>query len=476
MRNHVRRLAFLALTLAASWPSAARAQDPPRPPDFPPGLPPGMPPGMPDDGAPGGMPKPDKPPPARDVSLKTADGLDVAGTFVPARKEGGAGVVLLHMYRSDRSAWKPLYKALQNRGIAALAIDMRGHGDSAKQGKKDLAPRVAKRDAKLFNAMHQDASAAIDWLRGEGKCDPKRIAVAGASVGCSVAIDVARRRPEDVAAVLCMTPGAGYLGVDTLKHLETFPEETPLLLMSHESELAAGSTKIVEARPATQLITFTEDGGDDPQPGWAHGTKMFGKILFCELTVASFLARGTGSVEDVVIDGDVGGTPPHVDPWSTAVDVAVGDASGWVRAFRVGDRVLFGGRAEPGIKGLRFEVQHSGRPVDDPDSLVIGPPSIVTFDLEKGEPTWKFGGMASVPSFPGMPVMFGQTVPLVRRVVTDEGTSFEGEWHVPPLGDDGDPETGLLKLVVHFDKRVAPRPRGGGMPGAPDQAVAVPSR
>src|SRR5437870_3687266 len=96
----------------------------------------------------------------KDVVVATKDGMKLAATLWPGSAPGGAGVVLLPMYKSDRSAWAPLVPHLRARGLAVLAIDLRGHGGSAKQGSVNLAPRVEKRDPKLFADMHQDAIAA----------------------------------------------------------------------------------------------------------------------------------------------------------------------------------------------------------------------------------------------------------------------------------------------------------------------------
>ena len=408
--------------------------------------------------------------------------MQIAGTFWPARAPGGAGVVLLHMFGSDRTAWDPLVKHLRARGVAVLAIDLRGHGESAKQGKVDLAPRVEKRDPKLFAAMHADAFAAVQWLAKDGGCDAKRIALVGASVGCSVAIDTARRHPADVAAVLCMSPGANYLGLDTLAQLKTFPAQAPLLLLVHRSEIAAGAQKIADARPGTRLVVYDDEAPADTASDrmWAHGTKMFGRLPLVEQTAASFVAAGTGSkTEDVVLDGIVG-TGEGADPWDRAADVAIPNGEGTARAFRVGTRVLFCGTAPAGIGGLRFEVQSGAAPDNSNDMPfpMAGPPQVVGFDLQAGKPAWTWGGMASMPNIPGLDTstMFGKTWPVVRVVKTDAGTTFEGEWNVPPLGGAGDPAKVKVRLVVVFDAELHGGPQGGGMDAHPQYSVDVPAR
>ena len=459
MRN--RHLVATCLVLAAA--AAAGAHDPPP-------LPPGFPP------VPGSKPAPERAE-SKDVTIATADGMQIAATHWAAKEPGGAGVVLLHMFGSDRKAWGPVVKHLTARGVAVLAIDMRGHGGSAKQGKTDLAPRVQKRDPKLFAEMHRDAFAAVQWLAKEGKCDAKRIALVGASVGCSVAIDTARQHPADVAAVLCMSPGANYLGLDTLAHIKTFPATTPLLLLVHRAEIPAGAQKIADARPATQILVYDDAAPADAAADkmWAHGTKMFGRLPLVEQTVASFVAARTGSKsEDVVLDGVVL-DGESADPWSEAAVVAKPGSSGTVRAFRVGRRVLFGGTAPAGTGGLRFEVQTGagGDGANIEGVPVLGPSQVVGVDLATGRWAWSWGGMGSAPRFPGMEPLFGQTHPELRVVRTDEKITFEGEWFVPAMGDA---EKSQVRLVVVFDETLHPGPQNGGMTANPQHSVEVPSR
>lgn len=413
----------------------------------------------------------------RDVALKTADRLTIAATFYPAAQPGGPGVVLLPMYKSDRRAWARLIKPLRVRGVSVLAIDPRGHGLSAKQGRKDLGARVAKRDTKIFKAMHKDAVAAVRWLAKDGGCDAEKIVLVGASVGSAVAIDTASRHPKEVAAVVAMSPVAKTLGLDTLAKLKGVPAETPLLLLVHREEVELGADQIVEARPEARLVVYDEACPPEAGQarGWANGTRMFRRLPLVEQTIASFVVAATGSeAENVVLDGIVTAEGPHVDPWAEAVDVGLPGAKGSVRAFRVGRRILFGGTVPPEVGGLRFEVQTGAEAEDGSTDLALGPPQILVVDLGTGSVAWTWGGMGSVPNFPGMggAPLFGKTVPVLRVVRSSDGTTFEGEWFIPRFGEDCDG----IRLFVGFAPTPPPRPRGGMVSGSPQHAVNLPTR
>lgn len=240
-----------------------------------------------------------------EVTFETSDGLELHGTYwAPASALTRAPcVVALHMYRSERGAWEPLAKPLTDRGCALLAIDMRGHGESKMQGDDDLSARVVARDAELFNAMHLDAEAAIEWARKEKRTPKGRVVLVGASVGCSVAIHAATKKPLDVAAVAVLTPGENYLGVPTLEHVKRWYETLPLHIFSSEEERGRGAGPIHGA--------LAERGSElSIVPGTKiHGTRMFGKVEGIEDRIAEWLsARATGPIADGVIEeGEIEG-------------------------------------------------------------------------------------------------------------------------------------------------------------------------
>ncbi len=65
----------------------------------------------------------------RDVQLKTADGLDIAGWYVPGTR--GQAVVLVHGIHANRAYLLPQARILSQAGYHVLLIDLRGHGYSA---------------------------------------------------------------------------------------------------------------------------------------------------------------------------------------------------------------------------------------------------------------------------------------------------------------------------------------------------------
>ena len=226
--------------------------------------------------------------PAREPArFTTEDGVQIVGDYYPAAAPGSTPtVILLHMYRSDRSAWRPLVPKLHDAGFAVLAIDLRGHGESTQPSSMQLRRRVEQRDTTVFRDMHKDIAAAYVWLAEKPNVDLSQWGLVGASVGCSVALDYAAR-DRSVDGVVCLTPGEKYIGVDSIEDIKQIAGRS-ILLLATEGERKAGDV-LGGANPNATVRVVG--------PGVVHGTQMFGRVEGIEDRIAAFLTghvRGTG--------------------------------------------------------------------------------------------------------------------------------------------------------------------------------------
>lgn len=127
----------------------------------------------------------------------TSDGFALKGFL---HQPGGAGkqpgLVLCHGFGgSCRGAGHPeLAKALEQAGYAVLRFDFRGCGQSE-----------GRRGDVIVDEEIADLSHAIDFLQTQPYVDAARIGVIGASLGGSVAIEVAAR---DARVKLCVANGS----------------------------------------------------------------------------------------------------------------------------------------------------------------------------------------------------------------------------------------------------------------------------
>jgi len=119
--------------------------------------------------------------PNKDVWLTTADGLRLHAWYFPGRSDTGGFVFLLcHGNGGNISHRLDQYDALLRLGVAVLAFEYRGYGQS------DGSPGE--------EGTYRDAEAAFDWLTEQG-FSPGRIIAHGESLGGGVAAELALRRP-----------------------------------------------------------------------------------------------------------------------------------------------------------------------------------------------------------------------------------------------------------------------------------------
>jgi uncharacterized protein len=112
--------------------------------------------------------------PARDIGLRAADGLELAATCWPGARADSPGVLLLHGIYDSRADLAETADWLAAQGFAVLALDLRGHGRSAR------APHSFGWNEAL------DARAGFDWLKTEQNGAP--VGVLGVSLGGAAAL------------------------------------------------------------------------------------------------------------------------------------------------------------------------------------------------------------------------------------------------------------------------------------------------
>ena len=229
---------------------------------------------------------------AVDVTFRTGDGVTVAATLRPGPVPAAPAVVLVHQLGSTRAEWAPIVERLSAEpGLTTLAIDMRGHGDS-RTGPEGTLEWNDFADAEWAEVV-QDVRAAVDFLRNQETLSPSKIALAGSSIGSSAAIRLAAE-DADIAAVVALSPGRAYRGVDAVTPVAEFGDR-PLLAVAAEGEPPAAATArdIARIAAAGEVVLY---------PGDAHGLAMIGAAPQMPDRVVTFLRNALGA-----------GAPPHTE-------------------------------------------------------------------------------------------------------------------------------------------------------------------
>ena len=207
------------------------------------------------------------------VTVTGAQGLELQGTHMPAANAEAPAVLLLHMYGSDRRSWQSYAEDLAAAGIASLAIDLRGHGDTGGEEDWELA--------------QQDVAAAFDWLQANPGVDPSRVGILGASIGANLALVQASSYPVNVAAAALLSPGLDYFRVE-IEGLAKEAQGVPLFLAASENDGYSAETVriLAEEAPGNNTLSVFD--------GASHGTDMFASHPELADTLTQFLLEAFG--------------------------------------------------------------------------------------------------------------------------------------------------------------------------------------
>jgi pimeloyl-ACP methyl ester carboxylesterase len=120
----------------------------------------------------------------------TAGTAESPRATAPPRSSTPPPFLLVHGLASNARMWDGVAARLVEAGLAALAVDLRGHGRSSKPDGPYDVPTVAGDLAALIEALGLD-----------------RPVVAGQSWGGNVAVELAARHPDLVRGIVCVDGG-----------------------------------------------------------------------------------------------------------------------------------------------------------------------------------------------------------------------------------------------------------------------------
>jgi pimeloyl-ACP methyl ester carboxylesterase len=171
----------------------------------------------------------------REVTFAARDGVRLSAWYAPGRR--GAAVILVHGSHGTREDTADHMRSLARAGYAVLAVDARGHGDSAGQ----------------TNALGwqgaDDLAGAVEYLRIRARIHARRIAALGLSMGGEEALRAAATGVP-LGAVIADGAGASTSGDSRLTSSGAVPRSVSWVTM-RAVELFAGER---EPRPLKEIV------------------------------------------------------------------------------------------------------------------------------------------------------------------------------------------------------------------------------
>lgn len=204
----------------------------------------------------------------REVQITVDATTTISGTLHSPKmtKQGAPAVLLIHDATGNREDVKELAEKFFKQGFFVLAIDLRGHGQSAAPGsefaKLDDAGKTAQ-----WTAALADVKASLAFLREEPGVQVASISLVGYRAGCTLVTRHALR-DEAVRALVLVDPQTEQYGLSVMKDVEGLGGLPTLVVLPKsddrsERRLVEAASKATSARNQDVLtvVQSKEDGG-----------------------------------------------------------------------------------------------------------------------------------------------------------------------------------------------------------------------
>lgn len=196
------------------------------------------------------------------IEYATSDAVTIVGEWRDVATPKG-WALLLHMMPATKESWASFQEVLASRGIASLAIDLRGHGESK-------TPELDYRN--FSNAEHQasmhDVIGGIAYLSERGAREGK-IILAGASIGANLALR-AMARDASLRVAMLLSAGFDYRGIEAEEEASALAKQQSVYLVAaadDPNESLEAHRAIARSTQATCELREYDTGG--------HGTNLF---------------------------------------------------------------------------------------------------------------------------------------------------------------------------------------------------------
>jgi dienelactone hydrolase len=225
----------------------------------------------------------------RPIELRAADDHAVTADLYRPEKKGTRCAALFHQSGSSRGEYRTIAPELTRLGLTVLSVDVRwGNADRWNDVVNETAARHGtpaaweKRDRARIDAIRagarHDLDAAVDWLRADG-CTS--VVVWGASIHANGVLELAARRPRDVAAVVDVSPGEyAKEEPDRMKGIAAKVTAPTLVLWARDEDEV--SRQVHDALPESQRRSYASSG--------RHGNALVFEDPATWIAIRDFLA------------------------------------------------------------------------------------------------------------------------------------------------------------------------------------------
>lgn len=210
------------------------------------------------------------------VTLRTDDGATLAAMWYEPSSRPAPAVILVHMLHRSRRDWDAFAHRMAGEGIGALAIDLRGHGDSQRYGTPATSPESG------YSPMVLDVKAARRYLASRTDVLQSRVGIAGASLGANVAV-LAAAADETVISLALLSPTLEYRGLRIEQIVKKITRPVLLVAASDDSYASRSARDLHKGGGGPRELLVLEQAG--------HGTTMLSRDENLARTLVDWFRR-----------------------------------------------------------------------------------------------------------------------------------------------------------------------------------------
>jgi dienelactone hydrolase len=177
----------------------------------------------------------------RSVTIRAEDGRTVTATLFEANHLPAPAIVLIPALGHPRDEWQVIAQRFAEQDITALTIDLPG--------------AVLPADSAELAGWSGLVRGAVTWLSGQPNVRPTGIAVAGASLGGSLAATTAAADPR-IRALALISPSIDYRGLRIEASLRQVGSRPVLFVVSRKDPYAVRSARELAKDATGRRETF----------------------------------------------------------------------------------------------------------------------------------------------------------------------------------------------------------------------------
>jgi len=217
-----------------------------------------------------------------ELTITSEDGYQLYGWLDKPKptKKSNPIILFAHQFGSDHTIWNDLAKKFNKKGFATLNVDLRGHGKSILQNKKEnkvivdtklhIKDALSKSDTKVgFEKVPSDLMAWLEFIAEDDSLDIDNLYLIGSSLGGTTILPLLSE--YEAKALVAISAGKlKSLAQDTDMALATSMTKT-LFIATKNDPLGASKRSIEYAEKSilgTSILIF----------GDGHGTVILPKV------------------------------------------------------------------------------------------------------------------------------------------------------------------------------------------------------